>query len=56
MSKWKSVEAIGECNFCSLNDHRKVLQFGVLRGKWYGGEALMRICRKCLVALNKLAK
>ena len=55
MSKWKDVEDVGSCNFCHMDDHRKVIQFGALRGKWHGGQPLVRICRKCLAELKKLA-
>ena len=55
MTRWQNVSDVGSCNFCNLDDHRKVLQFGVLRGKWYGGQPLVRICRKCLGELKKLA-
>ena len=54
MSRWQDVSKVGRCNFCNLDDNRKVLQFGVLRGEWYGGQPLVRICRKCLDALKKL--
>jgi len=54
--RWRDASDVGSCNFCHLGDYRKVIQFGVLRGEWYGGEVLVRICRKCLDALKKLAK
>ena len=56
MSKWKDIKDVGECNFCRLNDYRKVMEFGCLRGEWHhGGQVVVRICRKCLEALNRLA-
>ncbi len=55
MRHWQDISKDGGCNFCHLDDHRKVIQFGVLRGEWSGGEVVVRICRKCLDALKKLA-
>lgn len=53
---WVDRKDRGSCNFCSDPNgkrYRKVFEFKADDG---GGTSMVRICRRCLEELNKLAR